>query len=319
MLKNRFKKALIVLILLGAGCVAWFALTSSRAPEHPFYQAATFDVIAHRGGAGIMPENTLEAMILSERLGVDILEMDIRLTKDRQIVVIHDETLNRTTSCNGLVAQITLAELSRCKIKSDLVTVDSAFAKDSFSPEHSFITIPTLETVLQRFPTRRMVIEIKGETPELVTEFCRLIRHANKTSQILVGSFRQSALDHFREICPEVATSASPKEAALFVLLSKIRLAFLLSPAATALQIPRRFIAKKGSLLPDFEIVTAALIRQAHAKNLAVQVWTVNDPTEMTELIGLGVDGIMTDFPDRLLAVAPRSAQTTPEQQNPNQ
>jgi glycerophosphoryl diester phosphodiesterase len=243
-------------------------------------------------------------MIVAEQLGTDILEMDIRLTKDRQIVVIHDETLNRTTSCEGPLSHVTLSDLSRCRIVNRFPTVYMNSTAEKSGNEKSYLTVPTLESVFEKFPSQHMVIEIKENKPELVAGFCALIRQYHKTSHILVGSFHQSALELFRKTCPQVATSATPKEVATFVLLSKLGLSGLLSPSATALQVPPRFTAKENSVLPDFEIVTASLVRQAHAKNLAVHVWTINEADEMAALIALGVDGIMTDFPDRLLSVS---------------
>ena len=113
------------------------------------------------------------------------------------------------------------------------------------------------------------------------------------TEKTIVGSFRQTALDEFRRECPEVATSASPGEVREFLMMYKAGLASSYSPPMQALQIPENI----GAL----QIVTKEFVEAAHRLNLKVHVWTINETGDMQRLREMGVDGIMTDYPDRLL------------------
>lgn len=255
-----------------------------------------FLVFAHRGGANLAPENTLEAFRHAARLGADVLELDIRATKDGELVVMHDGSLDRTTDGAGKVGDVTLAELKK---------LDAGFR---FSPDNlqtfpfrgKGVTIPTLAEVFDAFPDKRFNIEPKQSAPSIIKPLCRILRERQLTERVIVGSFSQTALDEFRQECAEVATSASPSEVSKFLAMYKTGLSENYRPAMQALQIP----AYLGSL----EIVTKEFVEAAHRKNLKVHVWTINEPAEMRRLIEMGVDGIMTDHPDRLLALLGRKA-----------
>ena len=117
--------------------------------------------------------------------------------------------------------------------------------------------------------------------------------------KVIVGSFRQNVIDEFRAACPEVATSASPSEVTKFLTLSKTGISESYSPPMQALQIPENL----GAL----SIVTKDFVENAHRKNLKVHVWTINETADMQRLSEVGVDGIMTDYPDRLLDLLKRA------------
>jgi len=253
------------------------------APRFPALTDGKFRVIAHRGGDEIAPAGTLEAMRSALENGADTLEMDIRSSSDGHLVVFHDPTLDRTTSCSGAVTAKTLAELQNC------------------DKGRSGFRIPTLEKIFSTFSGQYMVIEIKQENPSLVNPFCKMVRRHQLQDRIIVGSFHQASLQEFRLACPEVATSATPAEVIRFVLPARIGLGRIVSPRYAALQIPP--LVPLPGPLPDFEVVTPSLVRQAHAKGLAVQVWTVNDTAQMKQLLAIGVDGIMTDHPSELRKV----------------
>ena len=120
------------------------------------------------------------------------------------------------------------------------------------------------------------------------------------TDKIIVGSFRQTAIDEFRVECAEVATSATPREVSRFLAMYKTGIGASYTPPMQALQIPE----KLGSL----QIVTKDFVETAHKLNLQVHVWTINEKTDMQKLIEMGADGIMTDYPDRLLEVIGRKS-----------
>jgi glycerophosphoryl diester phosphodiesterase len=248
-------------------------------------------VIAHRGGAGVFPENTLYAFQNSWKLGADVLETDVRETADGKLVLLHDKTVNRTTNGEGEVSQMTLEEVKK---------LDAAdkFSKDNgqtFPFRNQKITIPTLEEVFSALPDAKFNIEIKQPSPTIDDSLCSLIREKKMTEKVVIASFSQEALDEFRSKCPEVATSASTSEMTKFLAYQKSGISESFSPQMSALQ-----TAEKLGFL---QIVTKDFVENAHKLNLQVHVWTINNPEDMRRLFELGVDGIMTNYPDKLLEV----------------
>ena len=251
-------------------------------------------VIAHRGGGGLRPEETLAAVEHAAELGADMFELDVRATVDGAIVLLHDATVDRTTNGKGLVAEIRLSELRKLDAGYRW-TMDGG---KTYPYRGKDIRVPTLEEVFKRHPRLRMVVEMKVRTAEFAQSLCKLTREGGMSQYVLVASFDYESLHAFRQACPEVATSMSAREARIFVGMAKIGLASAYSPDAMALQVPERF----GSI----EVLTHGLVQAARGRNLRVHAWTINDEAAMRRLIELGVDGIMTDRPDRLLALRDR-------------
>ncbi|MCP4751412.1 MAG: glycerophosphodiester phosphodiesterase [Proteobacteria bacterium] len=315
--RSRIVLALLAFPLAIAAAIFSYTWSRSRPVEpHPFYTNRPPEVIAHRGGLGLMPESTLAAFRKSVEIGVHILETDIRMTKDGHLVTIHDGSIDRTTNGTGEVNELTLEELQSYNaayyfspdekyrnrrdksLYSSLVDIEKTFPLRGKG-----IKIPTLRQVFETFPEQRMIIEIKQKTPSITASFCGLIREFHKENHILAASFHQESLDEFRRLCPEVATSAGSWEAARFVLLGKIGLTGVLSPKATALQVPETAGIPVAGFSPAIQVVEASFIENAREKNMAVHVWTVNDENRMKRLLSQGVDGIMTDYPDRLIGI----------------
>lgn len=248
-------------------------------------------VIAHRGGAGISPENTLFAYKRAIDLGVDMLELDIHRTSDGELVVIHDSKVDRTTDGSGAISALTLEEIKK---------LDAGFrwtndGGKTFPFRGQGIKIPTLREVFEAFPDIKINIEPKYETPSPVAPLCNLIKEFNREDKVIVGSFRDEVLEDFRKTCPDVATSASPSEATMFLARYKIGLSQNSRPEMQVLQIPQSI----GSLA----IVDENYIKAIHERDLEIHVWTINDVEDMKHLIKIKADGIMTDYPDRLLKV----------------
>jgi Glycerophosphoryl diester phosphodiesterase len=257
-------------------------------------------VIAHRGGAGLFPENTLYAFRKSWEMGVDVLELDVRETADGALVVMHDRDVRRTTDGEGEISRMTLAEVKRLDAGYRFTTDGG----ESFPFRGRKIEVPTLEEIFVALPDAEYVIEPKQESETLVRSLCELLGKYKMTEKVIVGSFSQSNLDNFRRECPEVATSASPSEASRFLALYKTGLAASYTPPMSALQTPER--------VAGFQVVTMDFVETARRLNLQVQVWTINETEDMSRLIESGVDGIMTDYPDRLLKLVgrmPKSAE----------
>jgi len=248
-------------------------------------------IIAHRGGGGLWPENTIYAFRRAVGLGVDILEMDVYGTKDGELVLMHDSTVERVTNGSGPVQDFTLAELK--KLDAGYNWTDDG--GQSFPFRGQGIVIPTLEEVFKAFSDVRMSIEIKQVEPSITKTLCRLIRDYKKTGQVVVGSFYSAAIEEFRRICPEVATSASKPEIQLFCGLLQNGSELNYMPPAHVFQIPER----KGGV----SIAAENFVNTAHKYNIDVHVYTINDVNSMRRIIEMGVDGIITDYPDRLKAV----------------
>ncbi|UCD81634.1 MAG: glycerophosphodiester phosphodiesterase [Desulfobacterales bacterium] len=257
--------------------------------DHPYFNPDHFLVIAHRGGRGLGPENTLFLFRRSVKLGADVLEIDLRSTEDGELVILHDSTVDRTTNGHGPVRDLTLAELKNLDAAYHW-TPDNG---GSFPLRGNEIRVPTLAEVFGAFPQIRLNIELKESRPEVATSLCNLIEEYQKSDRVMVASFKAATLKQFRSVCPDVATSAAASEALPFYWLQRIHLESVYSPPAQALQIPQYYGEK--------EVITPRLIETAHSRNMRIHVWTINDVNRMQRLIDLGVDGIMTDYPDRLL------------------
>ncbi|MBK8420505.1 MAG: glycerophosphodiester phosphodiesterase [Anaerolineales bacterium] len=251
-------------------------------------------VIAHQGGDEVWPGDTLFAYQNAAALGVDVLEMDIHISRDGVLVLMHDEKVDRTTDGTGEIESMTLAELKQLDAGYDW-SLDEG---QTFPFRGQGITVTTLEEVFQAFPEKHMTIEIKKSNASMVRPFCELIRKYEMQDKVLVASFYDDKIKEFRAECPEVATSSAKQETTVFVLLSKAFLSGYYSPKFLSLQVPE----ESGGIT----VVTEAFVRAAHARGLAVEVWTINDKETMQKLISWGVDGIMTDRPDILMELVGR-------------
>ncbi len=241
-------------------------------------------LFAHRGASGTFPENTLEAFEAGLADGADRLELDVHGTADGQVVVFHDEALERTTDGAGLLRQHTLADLRK---------YDAGYRFEAADGSYPFrgkgVRIPTLDEVLERFPDTPLNIEIKQEKPHLERAVVEAIDRARARDRVLLAGQDQRVLERVRRLAPDVPTSFSALEVAGFVsLCQSAALESYVAPAAV-LQVPARH--------QDIEIVTAAFVDSAHELGLEVHVWTVNDETELFRILDLRVDGTMSDYP----------------------
>jgi glycerophosphoryl diester phosphodiesterase len=294
-----FAAPLLAVLLAGGALYAVLSRTKGEpVPEHNYFKgdAPRPLVIAHRGGAGLWPENTLHAFERASALGVDVIETDVRATADGELVLFHDEGVERTTDGTGKVGALTLAELKRL----DAAYRFSTDGGRSFPLRGSGVAVPTLREVFKALPQMRFNIEPKQSAPPIAAPLCRLIREHGMTDRVLIASFSATTLGEFRRECPEVATSAATGEVASFLTLQSAGLAASYSPAVQALQVPEH----AGAL----RVLTRDFVEAAHGRNLRVHAWTVNDEGDMRRLVELGVDGVMTDYPDRLIKVLGRSA-----------
>src|SRR5215218_1090401 len=252
--------------------------------------------LAHRGASTLAPENTMEAFRIAVEEGAGGLELDVHLTRDGHVVVIHDPTVDRSTSGTGAVSELTLDELHG-------LDAGHTFSPDG-GPTRPYggqgVRVPTLREVLQEFPGVAVNIDIKAGRPDADATVLGVLREANASGCALVVSTRHATVRRFRKISGgHISTGASRWEIGVFYLLSRLRLEWFLHPAYDALQVP---IRHRG-----IPLVTPRFVRAAHARGVRVDVWTINQADEMRRLLDLGVDVIMTDRPRTLAEVLSES------------
>ncbi len=296
----RPSRALLGALVVLGGAYVYLATfpRPQRAPDRPYFEAPRPWVVAHRGGSALAPENTTEAFRRAKALGADVLEMDLRVTADGAIVVIHDSTVDRTTNGHGLVAEMSLAQLH---------VLDAGYRFRDDAGAYPFrgigLTVPVFEEVLRQFPDIRLNVEMKDFTLDQARGLCGTLRRFRAVDRILVSAFDHAPMTAFREACPEVATGATRREAIVFYYLNQVRLGRIFRSPAAAIQLPLRYRGKG--------VISPRLLEAARESNRPVEVWTVNDEEAMKHLLSLGVQGILTDRPSRLLALvgrAPRPA-----------
>ena len=254
----------------------------------PVFQSPRPLVFAHRGGAKLAPENTVPAFDRGMALGADGLELDVQLSADGVAVVIHDKLLDRTTDRVGPVGALTVDELAR-------VDAGYRFEQDGARPfRGQGIGITTLAFVLARHPNARVIIEMKGEEPELALAVAAAVRRADAVERVCVGSFDHVSISRLRAAAPEIVTSASQPEARWTLHRAWMRWPRIGRRPYVAFQVPER----TGRM----RVVSPAFVRQVHREGQVLQVWVVNDEADIRRLLDWGVDGVITDRPDTAVA-----------------
>lgn len=232
-------------------------------------------VIAHRGASGYAPENTMAAFRRAAELGARFIETDVNLTRDAHLITIHDPTVERTTNGHGDVKQLTLVQLKELD------------AGSWFGPQFAGERIPTLDEVLAFARETDVVfyLEVKADAAWGVEHaLVNALRRGEEAARTVVLSFQSSALATVNRLDPTLLTG-------------------LLFEEVPADAVERAVRVGARQIAPRADRVTPELVERAHHEGLQVVTWTVNEPAQMRALAAAGVDGIMTDFPDRLGAV----------------
>ncbi len=237
------------------------------ADRHPFLTGPHPAAFAHRGGAAERPENTMAAFAHAVDLGYRHLELDVRATADDEVVVVHDASLDRTTTGAGKVRAHTLAQLDRVRV-------------DGTEP------IPRLAEVLAAWPDVRVNIDPKDDA--VVGPLVDLLGRGDVLDRVCIMSFSDRRLARIRRaLGPGLCTALGPAA------MARLRLA--------ASGVPTRRLTGQVAQVPiglgRVPLLDAAVVSTAHRLGLPVQVWVVDDPDEMARLLDLGVDGLMTDHP----------------------
>jgi glycerophosphoryl diester phosphodiesterase len=238
----------------------------------PYLFQQGFLVIAHRGASSYAPENTIAAFDLALQMGAHNLELDVHLTRDDSLVVIHDDTVDRTTHGTGPVASQTLAELQ--------VLDAGAWFGEAFVGSR----IPTLAEVLTRYHGRaHLHIELKGHTAHLPQRTVDLVRAHGMAQHATFTSFQPMHLQTMRTYAPELSTG------------------WLVGESSDAV-IAQAHALGCAQLCPHASLVTPGLVEHLHAEGFIVRAWGVVNDALMRQVVDAGADGMTVNFPDKLLA-----------------
>ena len=257
-------------------------------PRKVFYN------IAHRGASGYRPENTVPSFLLAMELGTKMWECDVRFTRDKEIVVIHDATVDRTTDGTGAVRDFTYSQLAKLD------------AGSWFSPEFAGARIPTLGQVLELFDdATELVVEIKDGIyfSEITDAVVEMVIARGLESQVHISAFHWQVLDRVKALTSKIRTSAlvvcsnQPTPPPRSIDGKEV-------PVYTK---PQDLIADALAhdvdiLCPPAGFITEAVVEQAHAAGLLIRAWGLKgrDEQEMARLVRCGVNGMTTNYPDVL-------------------
>jgi glycerophosphoryl diester phosphodiesterase len=291
------------------------AAPAAGAATNPWLEKRPLN-IAHQGGEDEFPSNTMYAFERSLKAGADMLELDVGVTKDDRVVVMHDTTLDRTTSGTGTIASHTLKQIEKLDGAYWFHAADDAYRHDRKASAYTWrgvatgkrrppkgytaadFRVPTLEQVLKAFPKTPINIEIKGRTKaEAVAEYernavvlGRLLKSSPRRDLIVV-SFKQEAVDRFHAIAPKIPLAPGIAGTADWLLGGKSP-----GPNVVAFQLPITYVLNGTTL----DITTAANVAHAHQDGFAWHTWLSDDtesPATWTKLIDWCVDGVMTARP----------------------
>lgn len=289
------KKTKIGLAAVAVGAAAWAGTKAMANPQkRPQTEALDYGqpiVLAHRGGCGIAPESSMAAFQQSAELGVQGFEIDIRLTKDEEILVFHDEYVDRTTDGAGRVADMTLEELRGFDLGYHFIDADG---RHSYRGKGEKVVL--LKELFKKFPQMLINIDIK-DSPEtyegslIPSKLWRLIESMDVQNRVVVTSFFDEQIDRFNLYAQNrVAIGAGENEVRKAFTAFNSQFGHLYQPRADVFQIPVR-----SSM---FRLDSQRFISFLENLNVSVHYWTIDDAEEMKALIAAGAKGIITRRPD---------------------
>jgi glycerophosphoryl diester phosphodiesterase len=270
--------------------------------ETPMFAVEQVDVIAHQGGNLERPDATFVAFDHAVNVQASVLEMDVHLSLDGQLIVLHDANVDRTTNGFGSVRDMTLAELQKLDAaywwpyhSNDDVEKQNVPAGLDFPYRDQGLKVVTLESMFQRYPDFRFVIELKDNSPELRAALLKMIDKYDRWHRVLIASFYQDTLEAIRKQEPRAQTYGAKAEIRLFYVLHRLRLERFFPYDIDAFAIP---MTSGG-----FDLTTPEFVASAKRAGILLHYWTINETDDMQKLLRLGVDGIMTDRPELLRGV----------------
>ncbi|MGI2327314.1 glycerophosphodiester phosphodiesterase [Planococcus sp. YIM B11945] len=294
------KKTKIGLAAVAVSAAAWAGSKALSNPQiRPEKKVLSYDfpiVLAHRGGSAIAPENTMAAFSKSAELGVHGFEIDIRLTNDEEILVFHDEFIDRTTDGAGRVAEMSLAKLRTFDLGYHFVDADGRYSYRGMGER-----VVLLKELLEAFPHMYVNIDIK-DSPEtyegslIPSKLWRLIESLGAEDRVVVTSFYDEQIDRFNLYAQNrVALGAGENEIKKAYAAYNSQLGHLYNPRADVFQIPIRSSV--------FRLDSPRFISFLNNLNVPVHYWTINEPLAMEKLLASGAKGIITDQPDLAVGI----------------
>lgn len=224
-------------------------------------------VLGHRGCAGIEPENTIRAFKRAMDLDVDFIELDVRMSRDKKLVVIHDDKVDRTTNGKGYVRDLTFEEIRKL---------------DAGKGEK----IPSLEEAIDLLKKGKQTIAIEIKEPDTLEGILKILMEEELSSKVIIVSFWHNVLKRIKEIEPEIKTGA-----------------ILVGRPIDAVSIAKA--AKSELICLKHKFIDQELVVECHENDIEVNAWTVNEIEDIKRMKKLGVDTISSDYPDRVLESSP--------------
>jgi glycerophosphoryl diester phosphodiesterase len=230
-------------------------------------------ILGHRGAAGTCPENTMISFMEAEKLGAQGIELDVQMSKDGKVVVIHDETIDRTTNGKGAVKDYTYEEIKR---------FDASY---KFKDKVGFCSIPTLQEVLQWLKENDLILNIELKNNKIAyrgleEEVITLVRKHEMENRVILSSFNHFSMMKCHQLAPDIETAILYKQ---------------------GLHTPWAYAKKMGAsaIHPNYKYIPDSIIVQSLENQVAVRPYTVNGEKKMRELMALNVSAIVTDFPEK--------------------
>lgn len=263
--------------------------------RHPFFDRRRPQLLAHRGGSALAPENTIAAFDTGLARGADGLELDVHLSRDGVVVVHHDRTLDRTTNLVGPIGDRTADELARADAGYAFRPLSELSETAGFPFRGQGLGVPTLVQVLKRYPHAPIVIELKVNRPEFARAVVEVVKQADAVERVCLGAFGRQVLREARRLAPALATSAAREEVRWALYRSWCRW-------------PVTNMSYAGYQVPEWagrtRVVSERFVADAHRAGLGVQVWTVDREADAARLLDWGVDALITDRPDIIVPFA---------------
>lgn len=247
-------------------------------------------VIAHRGASGSCPENTVPAFLQATKAGCDIIELDLRMTRDGHVVVLHDASVDRTTDGQGMIADLTLAQVKA-------LDAGWKFSPDSgktFPFRGQGITVPTLEEVLTALPAQLFMLELKVSTARMVRQVIAILRRLKALERVSIELFsiKTKMAKLMRSLEPKLTTGHTRAELVRFIAMAKLGLSWRFKRRGFSIEMPPR----RNRLA----VSTRRTLRAAARRGIPMFVWTVNNEKDMRRFLDWGAAGLFTDHPEIL-------------------
>lgn len=317
-------------VLLVWAVIAIFPRSHNYAPENPMRKAGELPIlIAHGGGNGEFPDNTLEAFYNAYSVDQRVMiETDVSITKDGVVILSHDTTLDRKTNVTGAIADWNYADLISQKVDfgytnptqndqlsgerkkftnqdgNPVTPLDVEYPEGVIPRDESVFLATTLEELMTHFPENRISVEIKQEGDlgmRCLDEVLRLVKKHDAWDRVVFASFYEEVYDEYQrlqtagEVPDTFMCSPAYDGVTEFFVMRVLQADVFFDDRMTVFQLP---MEEYG-----IDLATQGMTDAAHKHNLAVHYWTINDPEDMKHLIEIGADGIMTDYPHRLKEV----------------